>query len=151
MLVIKGTLGKVRSPSGRKGETLLPETWQWLRYSLNFLPPSPPGSIPATPPELQKAKVGTGRLKNHLLEKIGFKAIWSTWRCTSPWHLMRCVHRSWRNWWMNWLSHSWSYLRSCGILVQLPLTVKRKRNPHFKKGKKERSRVLQDSQPHLCA
>lgn len=42
-------------------------TWQRLRYSMAFLPSSPPGSAPATLPELQKAKAGTGRLKNHPL------------------------------------------------------------------------------------
>lgn len=38
------------------------------------------------------------------------------------WDLMRYVHESWGNWQLKLLSHYPSYLRSCGSLVEFPLT-----------------------------
>jgi len=52
------------SLSGRRWETWLPEIWRRLRYSMTFLPQSSPASAPAELPKSQKAKTGTGRMKN---------------------------------------------------------------------------------------
>ncbi|GAB0202677.1 hypothetical protein GRJ2_002733300 [Grus japonensis] len=48
-------------------EVRLPGIRRRLRYSMTFLPQSSPASALATPPKLQKAKAGTGRMKNHPL------------------------------------------------------------------------------------
>ena len=69
---IRETMGSLQ----KKQETWLPRTWRRLRYSATVLPQSSPTSAPATLPKKQKAKAGTGRMKNcQLWEKIGFKTI----------------------------------------------------------------------------
>jgi len=62
--VIEGKLGKMWALSVRKLETWLPEMWRKLRCLATFLPQSSKASALATRPKLQKAKVGTGRIKN---------------------------------------------------------------------------------------
>jgi len=51
----------------RKWETWLPRIWRKLRYSTPSLPQPSLPSAPAIRPKLQKAKAGTGRMKNHPL------------------------------------------------------------------------------------
>jgi len=50
--------------SGRKLETWLPSMWRKLKCLMTFLPQSSTANALATPSELQKAKAGTGRMKN---------------------------------------------------------------------------------------
>lgn len=67
-----GDKGKTRENvalSRRKRETWLVRTWRRLRSSRAFLPWSLLASAPAMLFKYQKAKEGTGRMKNHQLWK----------------------------------------------------------------------------------
>lgn len=67
-------LQKLWALSIRKWETLLPGIWRRLRYPMPLFPQYSPTRAPATVPKLQKAKAGTRRMKDHMLEeKIRFK------------------------------------------------------------------------------
>jgi len=65
--VIEGRLGKMWALSRRKLETRLPGMCRKLRCLTTFLLQSSTASALATPPKLQKAKAGTGRMKNRPL------------------------------------------------------------------------------------
>jgi len=63
-LVIKGRLGKMWALSERKQETWFPGIWRRLRYSMTSSPQSSLAGASATLSKSQKAKAGTGSMKN---------------------------------------------------------------------------------------